>query len=95
MVSHPIYVTPLAPIPANPLGWSFMRGMPYLVPLMAGLPRSDASASRLGADMAGSAGAAGNNLTELRPGEFGGLAWPDGLVPGAKPVTASGLPCST
>jgi len=37
----------------NPLGWHFMRGTPYLVRAIAGLSRPKASATRLGADMAG------------------------------------------
>jgi len=52
-----------------------MRGMPYVVRLMAGLPRPKASARKLGADMAGSAEAVGKNVTSFRPGNevFGGL----------------------
>jgi NADPH:quinone reductase-like Zn-dependent oxidoreductase len=59
----------------NPLDWHFMRGAPYLVRLMAGLSRPKPTASRLGADMAGSVEAVGRNVTEFRPGDevFGGL----------------------
>jgi NADPH:quinone reductase-like Zn-dependent oxidoreductase len=59
----------------NPLDWHFMRGMPYVVRLMAGLPRPKASARKLGADMAGSVEAVGKNVTSFRPGDevFGGL----------------------
>jgi len=59
----------------NPLDWHFMRGMPYLVRLMAGLSRPKASARKLGADMAGSVEAVGRNVTEFQPGDevFGGL----------------------
>jgi NADPH:quinone reductase-like Zn-dependent oxidoreductase len=59
----------------NPLDWHFMRGMPYLVRLMAGLSRPRASARKLGADMSGSVEAVGKNVTEFQPGDdvFGGL----------------------
>jgi NADPH:quinone reductase-like Zn-dependent oxidoreductase len=59
----------------NPLDWHFMRGMPYVVRLMAGLSRPKPSARQLGADMAGSVEAVGNNVTGFRPGDevFGGL----------------------
>ena len=59
----------------NPLDWHFMRGAPYLVRMMAGLSRPKPSASRLGADMAGSVEAVGTNVTGFRPGDevFGGL----------------------
>jgi NADPH:quinone reductase-like Zn-dependent oxidoreductase len=59
----------------NPLDWHFMRGMPYVVRLMAGLPRPKAGARKLGADMAGSVEAVGKNVTSFRPGDevFGGL----------------------
>src|SRR5690242_432557 len=59
----------------NPLDWHFMRGSPYLVRIMAGLSRPRASATRLGADMAGSVQAVGKNVTGFRPGDevFGGL----------------------
>jgi NADPH:quinone reductase-like Zn-dependent oxidoreductase len=59
----------------NPLDWHFMRGAPYLVRVMAGLSLPRASASRLGADMAGSVEAVGKNVMEFRPGDevFGGL----------------------
>jgi NADPH:quinone reductase-like Zn-dependent oxidoreductase len=43
----------------NPLDWHFMRGAPYLVRMAAGLSRSRADATRLGADMAGSVEAVG------------------------------------
>jgi len=60
----------------NPLDWHFMRGAPYLVRLVAGLSRPRAGTGRLGADMAGTVEAAGQNVTELKPGDevFGGLA---------------------
>ena len=57
----------------NPLDWHFMRGAPYLVRMLAGLPRP--RDGRLGADMAGSVEAVGKNVTGFRPGDevFGGL----------------------
>src|SRR6516165_5180613 len=57
----------------NPLDWHFMRGAPYLVRMVAGLPRP--RDGRLGADMAGSVEAVGKNVTGFRPGDevFGGL----------------------
>ena len=59
----------------NPLDWHFMRGAPYLVRMMAGLSRPKPSASRLGADMAGTVEAVGQNVTGFQPGDevFGGL----------------------
>ena len=58
----------------NPLDWHFMRGMPYLVRVQAGLSRPRASARRLGADMAGIVEAVGRDVTGFRPGDevFGG-----------------------
>ena len=60
----------------NPLDWHFMRGKPYIARLQAGLARPKASARRLGADMAGSVEAVGDNVTTFAPGDevFGGLA---------------------
>src|SRR6516164_11097427 len=62
----------------NPLDWHFMRGAPYLVRLVAGLSRPKAGTGRLGADMAGTVEAAGQNVTEFKPGDevFGGLEDP-------------------
>jgi NADPH:quinone reductase-like Zn-dependent oxidoreductase len=59
----------------NPLDWHFMRGAPYLVRLVAGLSRPKAGTGRLGADMAGTVEAAGQNVTAFKPGDevFGGL----------------------
>jgi NADPH:quinone reductase-like Zn-dependent oxidoreductase len=59
----------------NPLDWHFMRGMPYVVRLMAGLPRPKVSTRKLGADMAGSVEAVGKSVTSFTPGDdvFGGL----------------------
>jgi NADPH:quinone reductase-like Zn-dependent oxidoreductase len=59
----------------NPLDWHFMRGMPYLVRMLAGLSRPRPSAGKLGADVAGSVEAVGTNVAGFRPGDevFGGL----------------------
>jgi NADPH:quinone reductase-like Zn-dependent oxidoreductase len=59
----------------NPLDWHFMRGLPYMVRMLAGLPRPRPSAGRLGADMAGSVEAVGKNAAGFQPGDevFGGL----------------------
>src|SRR5215813_346543 len=66
----------------NPLDWHFMRGSPYLVRMLAGLSRPRASATRLGADMAGSVERVGRNVTEFHPGDevFGGLEDPGTLA---------------
>jgi hypothetical protein len=59
----------------NPLDWHFMRGMPYVVRLIAGLARPKASTRKLGAHMAGSVEAVGKHVTTFKPGDevFGGL----------------------
>jgi NADPH:quinone reductase-like Zn-dependent oxidoreductase len=59
----------------NPLDWHFMRGAPYVVRVIAGLSRPKPSASKLGADMAGSVEAIGRNVSGFEPGDevFGGL----------------------
>jgi NADPH:quinone reductase-like Zn-dependent oxidoreductase len=59
----------------NPLDWHFMRGMPYVVRLMAGVPEPKASTRKLGADMAGAVEAVGKRVTGFTPGDevFGGL----------------------
>jgi NADPH:quinone reductase-like Zn-dependent oxidoreductase len=58
----------------NPLDWHFMRGSPYVVRMIAGLSRPRPSVGQLGADMAGSVEAVGQNVTGFRPGDevFGG-----------------------
>jgi NADPH:quinone reductase-like Zn-dependent oxidoreductase len=60
----------------NPLDWHFMRGKPYIARLQAGLARPKASSRQLGADMAGSIEAVGDNVTKFAPGDevFGGPA---------------------
>jgi NADPH:quinone reductase-like Zn-dependent oxidoreductase len=51
----------------NPYDWHFMRGLPYLVRVQAGLrkPKSD----RLGVDEAGVVEAVGRNVTQFTPGD--------------------------
>ena len=52
---------------ANPLDWHFMRGMPYLVRIMAGLRQP--KERRLGVDVAGQVEAAGRNVTRFQSGD--------------------------
>jgi NADPH:quinone reductase-like Zn-dependent oxidoreductase len=51
----------------NPYDWHFMRGMPYVVRIPAGLrtPKN----TRLGADVAGQVEAVGSNVTQFKPGD--------------------------
>jgi NADPH:quinone reductase-like Zn-dependent oxidoreductase len=51
----------------NPYDWHFMRGLPYIVRIPAGLrtPKN----TRLGADVAGQVEAVGSNVTQFRPGD--------------------------
>ncbi len=51
----------------NPLDWHFMRGMPYLMRLMAGLRRPNSA--RIGADVAGEVEAVGRKVTRFRPSD--------------------------
>jgi NADPH:quinone reductase-like Zn-dependent oxidoreductase len=51
----------------NPLDWHFMRGLPYLVRLMAGLGKP--KDTRLGVDVAGRVEAVGKNVTQFKPGD--------------------------
>jgi NADPH:quinone reductase-like Zn-dependent oxidoreductase len=52
---------------ANPLDWHYMRGLPYLVRLQAGL--SKPKRRTRGADLAGRVEAVGKNVTRLQPGD--------------------------
>jgi NADPH:quinone reductase-like Zn-dependent oxidoreductase len=52
---------------ANPLDWHFLRGQPYAVRLIAGLPRP--KDPRLGVDMAGVVEAVGGNVSRFQPGD--------------------------
>ncbi len=51
----------------NPYDWHFMRGMPYIVRIPAGLrtPKN----TRLGADVAGQVETVGSNVTQFKPGD--------------------------
>jgi NADPH:quinone reductase-like Zn-dependent oxidoreductase len=51
----------------NPLDWHFMRGMPYLLRIAAGLRRP--KDKRLGVDVAGQVEAVGNDVTQFKPGD--------------------------
>ncbi|MGD1047313.1 MAG: NAD(P)-dependent alcohol dehydrogenase [Candidatus Krumholzibacteriaceae bacterium] len=51
----------------NPLDWHFMRGMPYVVRIQAGLRKP--KVTRLGVDVAGQVEAVGGNVTQLQPGD--------------------------
>jgi NADPH:quinone reductase-like Zn-dependent oxidoreductase len=50
----------------NPLDWHFMRGMPYVVRIPAGLRKPKVTG--LGVDVAGQVEAVGRNVTQLKPG---------------------------
>jgi NADPH:quinone reductase-like Zn-dependent oxidoreductase len=58
----------------NPYDWHFMRGLPYLVRIIAGLRKP--KVTRLGFDVAGEVEAVGRNVTQFKPGDavFGGCA---------------------
>src|SRR5580698_6086644 len=58
----------------NPYDWHFMRGLPYLVRIIAGLRKP--KVTRLGFDVAGEVEAVGRNATQFKPGDavFGGCA---------------------
>src|ERR1700733_273068 len=51
----------------NPLDWHFMRGMPYVVRIPAGLRKPKVTG--LGVDVAGQVEAVGRNVTQLKPGD--------------------------
>ncbi len=51
----------------NPYDWHFMRGLPYVLRLMAGLRKP--KDTRLGADVAGQVEAIGRNLTQFNAGD--------------------------
>jgi NADPH:quinone reductase-like Zn-dependent oxidoreductase len=51
----------------NPADWHFMRGMPYILRLQAGLGKP--KITRLGVDVAGQVEAIGRNVTQLKPGD--------------------------
>jgi NADPH:quinone reductase-like Zn-dependent oxidoreductase len=51
----------------NPYDWHFMRGLPYVLRLMAGLRKP--KDTRLGADVAGQVEAIGRNITQFNAGD--------------------------
>ncbi len=51
----------------NPLDWHFMRGSPYFLRMMTGLPRP--KDARLGMDVAGEVEAVGKAVTQFKPGD--------------------------
>jgi len=51
----------------NPLDWHFMRGLPYVVRIPAGLRKPKVTG--LGVDVAGQVEAVGRNVTQLKPGD--------------------------
>jgi NADPH:quinone reductase-like Zn-dependent oxidoreductase len=51
----------------NPLDWHFMRGIPYLLRIPAGLLKP--KDKRLGVDVAGQVEAVGRNVTQFKPGD--------------------------
>jgi NADPH:quinone reductase-like Zn-dependent oxidoreductase len=52
---------------ANPLDWHFMRGTPYFIRMMAGLPQPKVTG--LGVDVAGEVEAVGRSVTKFKPGD--------------------------
>ncbi len=51
----------------NPYDWHFMRGVPYVMRLEAGLRKP--ADTRLGGDVAGQVEAVGKNVTQFKPGD--------------------------
>jgi len=51
----------------NPYDWHFMRGMPYLLRIRAGLRKP--KVTRLGVDVAGQVETVGRNVTQFKPGD--------------------------
>ncbi len=51
----------------NPYDWHFIRGEPYLIRLMAGLPKP--KDQRLGSDVAGVIETVGGKVTQFKPGD--------------------------
>src|SRR5262245_44979643 len=51
----------------NPLDWHFMRGLPYIMRIQAGLRKP--KVTRLGVDFAGTVEAVGKNVTQFKPGD--------------------------
>ena len=75
----------------NPLDWHFMRGMPYVVRLIAGVATPKASTGRLGADMAGSVEAVGRRVTSFKPAMRYSAAWRSAApLPSTSPSARTG-----
>jgi len=53
----------------NPYDWHFMRGKPYFMRLIFGLPRPATKSTLLGADVAGEVEAVGRNVAGYQPGD--------------------------
>src|ERR1700731_4147515 len=51
----------------NPYDWHFMRGLPYLVRIIAGLRKP--KVTRLGFDVAGAVESIGRSVTQFKPGD--------------------------
>ena len=51
----------------NPYDWHFMRGLPYVIRVIAGLRKP--KVTRLGFDVAGQVEEAGRNVTRFKPGD--------------------------
>jgi len=60
----------------NPYDWHFMRGLPYLIRMMAGLRKP--KIVRLGFDVAGHVESVGQSVTQFKPGDevFGSCSGP-------------------
>jgi NADPH:quinone reductase-like Zn-dependent oxidoreductase len=52
---------------ANPVDWHFMRGLPYLVRIAAGLTKP--KRTQLGMDVAGEVESIGSKVTQFKPGD--------------------------
>src|SRR5262245_59181707 len=51
----------------NPLDWRFMRGRPYIIRIISGLPKP--KDARPGRDVAGQVEAVGRNVTQFKLGD--------------------------
>ena len=51
----------------NPFDWHFMRGLPYLIRIVAGVRKP--KITRLGVDVAGQVEAVGRNASQFKPGD--------------------------
>lgn len=76
----------------NPLDWRVMRGSPYPIRIMVGLPRP--RDPRLGVDVAGRVEAVGGNVTEFQPGDdvFGSCSGAFAEYASAREKTLASVP---